>query len=484
MLRLRPVLTATLLLLFFLFAPRMSRAEEPAIHLVVRGDDLPPEQLRDAIAKELGRSVVLADEPVQGANTVTVTYREAESELAVTWDGARRGTVSRVVAARPKRSDVIVDAALLAGNLVRDEADELTKKNEPPPLPPPDLAPLPPPTTSPSAPAASDRTPTPPDPDYRAFNFSFFYPMATNFGRPQMRTRFDFNILHARIGQLDGVQIGGLNVIERQKGRATGNMTGLQLAWLANITTGDTNGVQIAPVGNISTNEVNGWQVGMVGNYAGADMNGFQSGLLVNVSSGTVRGVQLSAINIGGDVKGMQIGVVNVAKKVEGGMVGVVNVADDVDGVPFGVASVTKSGGVHPTAWASTTTFGNLGVRLATKHTYTMPMAHFHHAYDKDFFGAGFAVGGRIPLDDARYIDTDLGFSWLYAPSRTVLPNDPDTYHQHLLQPKLRALVGWRFANHFGLFAGAGVLTQIRIERDMELVTIRVGPDFFFGVEL
>jgi hypothetical protein len=488
MLRLRPLLRVGLLLLLIVstLVPRIARADgaDAPIHLVVRGDDLPREKLRDAIAKELGRPVILDDGAAVSTNVVTITYRESEAELAVTWDGAKRGTVSRVVPARPKRADVIVDAALLAGNLVRDEADELVKKTEPPPLPPPELTPLPSPTMATSSPVASDRAPTPKDPNFLPFNFSLFYPLASNFGRPQMRTRFDFNILHARIGQLDGVQVGGLNVVERRKGESTGDMTGLQLGWLANVTTGTTTGMQTAFLGNIASNAMTGWQVGSIGNYAGGDTTGLQSAMLLNVSSGTVRGVQLAAINVAGDVKGMQLGLINVARKVQGGMFGAVNVADDVDGVPFGVASVTKTGGVHPTTWFSSTTFGNVGVRLATKYTYTMPMAHFHHAYGHDFFGAGFVIGGRIPIDDARYVDTDLGFSWLGATTRTRLPNDPDTYYEHLVQPKLRAMIGWRFANHFGVFAGAGLLTQLRLERDMELVTIRVGPDFFAGIEL
>jgi hypothetical protein len=52
------------------------------------------------------------------------------------------------------------------------------------------------------------------------------------------------------------------------------------------------------------------------------------------------------------------------------------------------------------------------------------------------------------------------------------------------MQPKLRALVGWRFAEHFGAFLGTGVTMQARFEKDGHDVTYRVGPELFAGVEL
>ncbi|MCW5837420.1 MAG: hypothetical protein KIS78_33815 [Labilithrix sp.] len=85
------------------------------------------------------------------------------------------------------------------------------------------------------------------------------------------------------------------------------------------------------------------------------------------------------------------------------------------------------------------------------------------------------------------YVDTDLSFAFLYAPERSAqrLPSGlVDTYHEHLVQPRVRAIFGWRFVEHFGLFAGASVLLQARVLRDGDEAVLRVGPEFVAGVEL
>jgi hypothetical protein len=539
-----------------------AQAAAAPVILVVHGDDLPREALRRAVARELGREVLLEDDAraasstgasgasgasgstgatgasgasgstgatgatrasgatgatdATGATTatsgagrggvVTVTYRRDARELAVTWDGPKRGTVSRVVPAPASRDACVSDAAMLAGDLARDEAADLLAPAQDarpatalPPLPSAvagadgasaasaggagDAARAGSPASAPAA--GADRTARgrgERDPDFVAGNVSVVYPLAINNGRPWIRTSFGLNLLHGRVGQLDGLQLGGVNVVARSDGRGTGEVTGIQLAYALNVATGAVSGVQLAWLGN-SAGGLEGWQASMIANHASARVAGLQTAMGVNVAR-DLGGVQLAGVNVARDLAGVQLGLVNVARKVDGAMVGLVNVADDVDGVPFGLVSVTRTGGVHPTAWASNTSLANLGIRLATKHTYTMPMAHYHHAYGRDFYGAGFAIGGRITIDEARYVDTDLGFSTLYAPERSRLPGEADTYHELLLQPKLRALFGWRFADHFGLFAGGGLTTQVRLEKDGDRATVRVGPELFAGVEL
>jgi hypothetical protein len=277
------------------------------------------------------------------------------------------------------------------------------------------------------------------------------------------------------------LQLGGVNLVTHTAGRGSGNATGVQVAYAMNIVAAKVEGVQLAMLANVS-GPVEGWQYAFGLNRASGDLDGVQTSWGMNSVGGRMSGLQVASINASGDVRGLQFGFVNVAKKVDGAMVGLINVADDVDGVPFGIASITKTGGVHPTVWTSNTTFVNAGIRLATRHTYTMPMAQYHHAYDRDFYGAGFLIGGRIQIDETHHVDTDLGVSWLYAPERSAFGQD--TYHEHLVQPKLRGLFGWRLADHFGFFAGVGLTTQVRLERDSREVTVRVGPDVFAGVEL
>ena len=469
-------------LLFFgfvgLLGPRVARAqvaEEPAaVVLVLHGDALPREKLREAVARELRRVVVLEDvphAPATNSGVVTVTYRRAAGELVVTWDGPKRGTVSRIVAARKSEDEVVDDASLLAANLAQTEADDLVgPANAPPPALPPAPAPAPAPPTAEA-----------PQRGLTEVNVGVLYPLALNAGKPWQAVGFDVNLLHSRIGELEGFQLGGVNLVTHTAGRGTGSVTGVQLAYAMNIAAAKVEGVQLAMLANVS-GAVEGWQYAFGLNRASGDFDGLQTAWGMNSVAGRTSGLQIASINASGDVRGLQFGFINVAKKVDGAMIGLINVADDVDGVPFGIASITKTGGVHPAVWSSNTTLVSAGIRLATRHTYTLPMFNYTHVYDRDFYGAGFAIGGRIQIDDARYVDTDLGFSVLYAPERSAFGQD--TYHEFLVQPKLRGMFGWRFAEHFGAFAGVGLMTQVRLERDGKEATIRVGPDFFAGFEL
>lgn len=424
-------------LFLLLHASLAFAADEAPILLVVRGDPLPTEELRTAVARELARPVVLSGAAAGGV--VTVTYRASARELAVTWDGPRQGTVSRVVSAPSASSAVARTAAMLAGNLARDEADDLVRPAAA------DAMPATPPETSAPAPA-----PAPGKTVRVPVTVGLFYPLASNLGQPHVRTHADLNLLHGRMGALQGIGLGGVNVVNGGD-EASGDVEGIQLAWLGNVVTG----------------RVEGWQTGM----------------LFNQVRGSTAGLQLGAVNLTGDLEGMQLGVINVAHKARGVMLGLVNVADDVDGLPLGLVSVTKTGGVHPRAWASNETYANIGIKLATRYTYTMPTGHYHRAYGVDFYGAGFALGAHVPLGRTRaYAEIELAAAWLHASTRTL--GRGALYHQQLVQPRARVLFGYRFADHFGLFAGAGVVTQVRLLEGGDDVAVKVSPDFVLGIEL
>lgn len=479
--------TLLIALALLLFASPAGAEEAEAILLLVHGDDLPKERLRDAIAAELHKPVTLDPSAGVGGGVVTVTYRAAARELAVTWDGPKRGTVSRVVSAPDTIAEVVRDASMLTGNLARDEAEELLGPR--PPLPAV-LPPLPPAPAPAATPPERDRPSLPPrDPDDRDYVVGVIHPLATNFDRPYARTRVDLNLFSSRIGQLDGFQLGGVNIVARsaddQKLRTYGDVSGFQIGSIANLAQGHVTGIQIGGLANMAGLGMSGGQFAALINRADT-LDGVQLAGLVNTVGGSVHGGQLAALNLAGDVDGAQIGIVNVGGHVRGAAIGLVNVADEIEGVPLGLASVTRTGGIHPRAWTSNETFANVGVKLATRHTYTMPSGHYHRAYDRDFFGAGFTIGGHFPFSEnakGAYLDTELSFAWLYAPERSLSPAS-NTYHQHLLQPRLRGIVGWRFTEHFSVLAGAGLLTQARITDEASAVRIRIGPEFVVGVEL
>ncbi len=278
------------------------------------------EALREAIAAELGVEVALAgsERAASAASRVTVTYRAASRELAVSVAKASNGTVTRVVEAPQAPAEIVATAALLVGNLARDQV-----ATPPLPAPPPVAAPAP----EPSRPAPSvsyvDRpVETPPR---RFGNASFFYPLATNMDAPTLRTHVSFNALYGRVGEVDGLELGVFNSV-------SGHVSGLEL--------------------------------GLPGNWAGgsrerhsarnrAQRRGQRGGILqASFGVNRARRFDRSAARLycltsglgkprrvfmGGAVQSSrqrtraQVDVINVGAKVSGLLLGLVNVADDVD---------------------------------------------------------------------------------------------------------------------------------------------------------
>src|SRR6185436_12713141 len=273
------------------------------------------------------------------------------------------------------------DAALLAGNLARAQIEDL--------LPAP-VAPI-----APIAPIA----PAPPverAPERRAVTLGLFYPLATHYGHAEVSSSFDLNLLYGRVGSIDGAQIGGVNVVSREAGPVA-SMQGLQIGVGANLVDGKVAGLQFAGLLNYVDGSTRGGQLALGANLAEGAVHGVQAAFAFN-RAGELRGLQLSAVNVAGDVDGVQIGLINVARRVRGASIGLVNVADDIDGLPLAPFSVTRTGGVHPSAWSGTSGLGNVGVKLATRRTYTLFFGSYHRDYDLEFVGGGFAIGGSVEL--------------------------------------------------------------------------------------
>jgi hypothetical protein len=336
---------------------------------------------------------------------------------------------------------------------------------------------------------------------------AIFHPLATNIDQPYAKTRFGFNLLYGRAGELEnGAQIGLVNLISGKEGVATGDMSGVQLAPLFgfNYASGHASGLQLAFWGNAAGAGLEGAQITLGANVAAGDAAGAQAAFLANVASGDVSGAQVAAVNVARDLRGAQVGFVNVARKMDGFALGLVNIADDIDGVPIAPISITRTGGVHPVVWGSSATYANLGVKFATKHTYTMLAAHYTamsgvdtttdggrplHADSRDFFGGGFFVGGHVPVDRA-FVDFDVGISAYGAPSRSIeIKTDASgatynhPYNQWALEPRLRVLGGYSFADHASLFVGAGLAVRARMVNDGNDAIVSVLPEALAGVQ-
>jgi hypothetical protein len=204
--------------------------------------------------------------------------------------------LTRVVAAPSDASALESDAAMLAGNLGREQVEALL----PPPAPVAPVLVAPPPSPEPQAPAPPERW---------AATVGLFYPLATHHGHAEVTSSFDLNLLYSRVGSIDGAQLGGVNVVGRE--HAAASMRGLQLGAFVNLVDGDARGVQLAGLFNQVSAGTDGAQLALGANLTDGAARGVQGALLFN-RAGSMEGLQVSAVNVAGDVDGVQIGLVNV----------------------------------------------------------------------------------------------------------------------------------------------------------------------------
>lgn len=468
----------------------MAATEQPPaasatpIVLALRGDELDASALRAMLSAELGRPVVLEHEPAPPAlgGSVTISYRRGPRELTVSWDSGE-STLTRVVTAPDDPERILRESTLLAGNLARQQIDDLfpLAPAPTPPAGPPQASP--PPAPAPVAPAAPAL-----EPEVWPVTAGLFYPLATHYGRADVSSNFDFNVIYGRVGSIDGAQLGGVNVVHRRQG-PTPSMVGLQIGYVGNIVRGSVHGIQLGGLFDYVEHDTDGLQVALSGNFTGRTLRGVQAAGAFN-RAGAVMGAQLALVNVAGDVDGMQVGLVNIARNMRGVSVGLLNVADDIDGLPLAPFSVTKSGGVHPVLWSGSSGLANAGVKFSTRRTYTLFFGGYHRAFEREFVGGGFGIGGSIDLGGGFRTDVDVTGSYLVATdlsSTTVVEFDTetiDTYYEQLFQPRVRLMAAYRAARHFGAFLGVAARGQARSELGWDRVTVTLGPEIFGGLEL
>lgn len=450
---------------------------EKPIVLALRGDALDAAALRALLSEELARPVVLEHEPAPEAlgGSVTISYRRASRELTVTWDSGE-STLTRVVTAPDEPDRILRESTLLAGNLARQQIDDLLPKT---------AAPAPPPPPEPAAPVVPPLLP--PEPEVHPITAGIFYPLATHYGQSDVTSNLDVNLIYGRVGSVDGAQFGGVNVVHRAKGPVP-SMAGLQIGYLGNVVRGSVHGVQLGGLFDYAERDAEGVQLAFLGNVTSGTLRGVQGAAAFN-RAGALIGAQLALVNVAGDVDGVQIGLLNIARNVRGVSIGLLNIADDIDGLPLAPFSVTKNGGVHPVLWSASSGLGNAGIKFSTRRTYTLLFGSYHRAFEREFVGGGFGVGGSIALGAGFRADVDAVGTYLVAPglSRQTNLDNPSTfeeYHEQLVQPRLRLSAAYRAAAHFGAFVGVAARGQVRSELGWEQVTVTLGPEIFGGLEL
>jgi hypothetical protein len=112
---------------------RSALATEGALPLTIDVDpssDVAAEDVRRAIATELGASVASSGDPVP-ANAGRIEVRSAGGVVRVTFHDARGRGIEREVTAPEKEAERLRVIGLLAGNLARNEAEEIVREEQP-----------------------------------------------------------------------------------------------------------------------------------------------------------------------------------------------------------------------------------------------------------------------------------------------------------------------------------------------------------------
>lgn len=341
-------------------------------------------------------------------------------------------------------------------------------------------------------------------------------------------------------GDFNGLQIAGGGNIVGGRGRGAqaamglnvigSDLDGFQGAVGGNLVGGSVTGVQLAIFPNLVARGLSGFQgagglnfvggnverrslqAAIGGNIAG-NLEGTQLSLFGNAALGLHReagvspaGTQIAAFNIAHGAIGTQIGVLNIAGHVEGTQIGILNVSGRMSGVPIGLINFVKDNPLHLQLWGSDTEALNLGIRIGSRHMYSLLTAGIHPDVDKwgsrsaryggdwdhDRVSFGFGIGGHIPLHNSLFVNIDA----LIRP--VVYTEDWDDWwrYEHNLLHKLRFALGWEKQKWFSVFGGISlnVLASDRLNTSdfssafdrvyrKDDVTIRVWPGIFAGVQ-
>lgn len=376
--------------------PTSAAASEPLrVSIVVSDGELSAESLLAAIQRELERPVTLVTSE-EAALQVLVSSRRAE----LVYKTASDEGLARSVDLPEDRAEAVEVVGLLAGNLVRNEADELLAAlrarasavagSEAAPDPPeaatnaaPPLAT--PPVPSPTGPADAAARPaaegsvltnTP-------VQLALYSPNALYRDGEQRRFLLALGAAYMRVGGIDGaaVSLGVLRVDQAVRGlafsglwnRFTGPVSGIDVSGVVAEARGALDGVGVSGIGSFRQGRVLGAQLGgLIARthelrglvVAGAlttshavegasaaglltvahDVDGFLLAGGATVSDGVSGAAAAGVFNLTGEADGLLIaGALNVARSMDGwATAGAVNLARAVRGVAIaGVANLT-----------------------------------------------------------------------------------------------------------------------------------------------
>lgn len=219
-------------------------------------------------------------------------------------------------------------------------------------------------------------------------------------------------ILNLSGGEMAGVQIASLANISRyeQQGlqisglvnTSGDHMQGIQLSGLANVSRGsilglqlsgglnigeEMQGIQFSTIGNFSSGSSQGMQISGITNFSGGDLQGIILSGVTNISRGPAQGILVSGganisgelqgistagvLNISSQMQGIQIsGLANIAETGQGIQIGLINFAKEFEGIPVGLFSYYGDGRKNIDTWFSDGGFTHIGLNLGSHEIY------------------------------------------------------------------------------------------------------------------
>jgi hypothetical protein len=370
-----------------------ARAEgDRTLHLAVHGS-IDSAAVGAALARELGVDVAVVDgtcdEPcldvsIDGRNTAMIMFSPRAGQPR-----------ARSVALGNDTTQWPLVVTLLAGNIVRDEAQDVLAGLPGPELAPPaavDAAPgdVPPPPADapppiaaapPRPPVAAPPVAPPPAPREHSFlGFGLVPGLSTDLTHVgSVRHFLSIDLLVGLSGGSSGLSVSGVADIER--GLVAGfqiggvatvaqQVAGTQVAGVAAVS-GEVDGVQIGGVATVAA-RIDGVQIGGVAavsrssadtqvagvaavarGHAGTQLGGvaavagdanFQAGGVASVAHGTANIQLAGVVNVAHRLRGIQLAPINVASDVDGVQIGVINYGGSADGFSFGLINIVPGG--------------------------------------------------------------------------------------------------------------------------------------------
>ena len=426
------------------------------------GDGLPDcAALQLALEHELEVAVQLG-QPAAGQGALIVrSAGPGRARVSFALDGG--GKPGRVVSLPAEAARAAETIALLAANLMRDDAGELLaalqKRRQavqiPPAAAPAPASPVPAPSPAPlplaETPVSADERPV-----AIAVDLVPGFTLPPGAGQDGVRA-LSFGPLITFSSHLRGIEAAGVVALK------TGRVRGIQVSGVLNVAGQLEAGIQASTV-NLAGGPARGIQAGVV-NLVGGSLRGIQAGT-VNLT-GSLQGVQAGVTNlVFGDATGVQAGVFNYATGRAGWQVGVLNLGRDAD-VGLGLLSLYWDGRTHLQLSSSAAGQTLVALKHGSRRIHNLLAVGAQPDGAKGWDPvAALGLGVRL-FDTGRwYLDLDLQQQVIFrqSPGATRGSHSVDVS----TQSQISALLGLKLWRSLGIFAGPTY--QLAVDGNPELL--------------